>query len=552
MTETELSSYLKNQYPKEDESVDWKNWSRLTQNISGREGEDAISYISAISNMSGGFLIIGVDDDRNIEGITDVSNYTIENIKLRILGNCPNLISEGFYTQEFITDDSSKRVWVISIPRHAPRRPVYAHAKAWQRVGDSLTSLRPERMEAILRESLQGSDYSSEICPKAEIEDLDPLAIEVLRKGWSTKARREDFLLFGDEKILQSLNLLSDEGLTNAAVILLGKETSIGKLLPGSEVILEWRQDENRVEYDYRKSWKNAFLLIHNEIWEAIDARNIRVPFQEGFIQKEIYAFHEKSIREAILNAVAHRDYSFSDRSVFISASPAKFSIENPGGLLVGVTIKNILSSKAWRNRLLMETLEKISLVERSGQGIDDIFKFTLSDGKGMPDLSKVDESKFQLVIPALVRDVGFVRYVERVANQRQIVFTAEDLIDLERIKNGLSPLQENRIGEWIKIGIVERVGITRGSKIVLSRDYYQQEQRLGEHTRLSGLSREATKALILQHILKNGKGYMYEFRDAFPNYTRKNIGNMLQELRLANKIQYEGSNKKGYWTISS
>ena len=407
-------------------------------------------------------------------------------------------------------------------------------------------------MEAILRESLQGSDYSSEICPKAEIEDLDPLAIEVLRKGWSTKARREDFLLFGDEKILQSLNLLSDEGLTNAAVILLGKETSIGKLLPGSEVILEWRQDENRVEYDYRKSWKNAFLLIHNEIWEAIDARNIRVPFQEGFIQKEIYAFHEKSIREAILNAVAHRDYSFSDRSVFISASPAKFSIENPGGLLVGVTIKNILSSKAWRNRLLMETLEKISLVERSGQGIDDIFKFTLSDGKGMPDLSKVDESKFQLVIPALVRDVGFVRYVERVANQRQIVFTAEDLIDLERIKNGLSPLQENRIGEWIKIGIVERVGITRGSKIVLSRDYYQQEQRLGEHTRLSGLSREATKALILQHILKNGKGYMYEFRDAFPNYTRKNIGNMLQELRLANKIQYEGSNKKGYWTISS
>ena len=65
--------------------------------------------------------------------------------------------------------------------------------------------------------------------------------------------------------------------------------------------------------------------------------------------------------------------------------------IESPGCFPPGITIENILYSTAWRNRCIAETFEKAGLVERSGQGMDDIFGNTIQEGKGLPDLSKSD-----------------------------------------------------------------------------------------------------------------------------------------------------------------
>jgi ATP-dependent DNA helicase RecG len=62
---------------------------------------------------------------------------------------CSNLSSEGLDIEEYITDDTKKVVWVIHIPKHLPKRPVYAHDKAWQRIEDSLVELTQERLNAI-------------------------------------------------------------------------------------------------------------------------------------------------------------------------------------------------------------------------------------------------------------------------------------------------------------------------------------------------------------------------------------------------------------------
>ena len=173
MNERELLQYLSKKFPKEDESVEWKDWKTLKQNISGRSGEDAISYISAISNMEGGFLVIGVSDAFKIKGIEDIETYTAENVKGRILGHCFNLPSEGFDVIEYITNDTHKRVWLIKIPRHTPRCPVIAHDTAWQRLGDSLVIMRPERKEAIINESTSSYDWSAEICEGVYTGDFD-------------------------------------------------------------------------------------------------------------------------------------------------------------------------------------------------------------------------------------------------------------------------------------------------------------------------------------------------------------------------------------------
>src|SRR5680860_466826 len=139
MTEQELYNYLTNNFPQENEKCEWKECKNLKHSVSGKEGEDIISYISAIANMKGGHLVLGVEDATlKIVGIRDFYNYTTQNIKLKILKLCPNLSSEGFEVLEYKTSNTNKAVWIFQIPRHQFRLPVYAHKKLWQRINDSL------------------------------------------------------------------------------------------------------------------------------------------------------------------------------------------------------------------------------------------------------------------------------------------------------------------------------------------------------------------------------------------------------------------------------
>jgi len=93
MTANELRAWLREHYPTENERHEWKEWTSLKSNISGRKGEDLVSYISALANMDGGCVVIGVRDGTlEVTGIRDVADYTAENVIHRILGKTPNLL----------------------------------------------------------------------------------------------------------------------------------------------------------------------------------------------------------------------------------------------------------------------------------------------------------------------------------------------------------------------------------------------------------------------------------------------------------------------------
>src|SRR5438876_9175404 len=158
--------------------------------------------------------------------------------------------------------------------------------------------------------------------------------------------------------MLKNLSLLNEKGLNYACLINLGTPQSLGQYLPDAEIIFEWRNDPTKITHDFRKSWREPFFLIYDDIWNTINARNTRMPFQDGFIQREVLAFDEKSIREAFLNAVTHRDYTVRGSSIFIRATPDDFNIESPGGFVPGIDINNILYRTGWRNRRLAEVFE--------------------------------------------------------------------------------------------------------------------------------------------------------------------------------------------------
>ncbi|MBU0649528.1 transcriptional regulator [Patescibacteria group bacterium] len=417
------------------------------------------------------------------------------------------------------------------------------------RVGESLIEMDSAALKRILTET--EPDFSCGIVPELSVSDIDETAIEAFKKLWSQKSGKKEYLDYASDKLLRAAGLMFDKGLTYASLILCGKKEKIDEFLAGSEIILEWRQDPASVTYDFRKTWREPFFKVYDDIWKTINNRNLRIPLQEGLFQREIYAFNEKAVREALLNAVAHRDYTIGDRSIFIKASPKEFNIESPGGFPPGITLENILVRTSWRNRCIAETLEKAGLVERSGQGMDDIFGNTIKEGKGLPDLSASDSSSVVLKIPARVKDKNFILFIEKVQNEKGMIFSFEEILELEKIRDQQLVSTPEFKRRFLKLGIIEKIGRTSGARYILSHKYYAYEKRTGVYTRLSGISRDKQKELIIKHLEKNKKGYHKDFQDIFTELKPMDISNLLQELKNAEKIVHKGSSKSGFWEIA-
>jgi len=127
------------------------------------------------------------------------------------------------------------------------------------------------------------------------------------------------------------LDLIVDGKITNAAVILIGKESVIKEKIPQSKIQLEYRKDDSRIIFDQRITFSKPFFLQVDTLWETIDLRNGSIPIQDGPYIFDIPFFNKEVIREAINNAVAHRDYKLSGETV-IKQSPSMLDIISPGG----------------------------------------------------------------------------------------------------------------------------------------------------------------------------------------------------------------------------
>ena len=187
-TAAELQRWLRAHFPRENERHEWKEWHSLKSNISGRKGDDLVSYISALANMDDGCVVIGAEDGSLApKGIQDFATYTVENLPHRVLGKTPGLPSMGLRLEALHARDTGATVWLVHVPRHAPRELVLAHDKAWQRDGDSLVELRDDRRRAILTELIAGQDWSAQIVVGATLADLDAAAIAKARAKYTEK-----------------------------------------------------------------------------------------------------------------------------------------------------------------------------------------------------------------------------------------------------------------------------------------------------------------------------------------------------------------------------
>jgi ATP-dependent DNA helicase RecG len=273
---------------------------------------------------------------------------------------------------------------LVRVPR-GPAPPYGTSAGLYLiRVRKSCLPYSPEAFQR-RQVALGAVDWSAQPVDDVGADAVDDVEIARLRNILESLRPGSPLLTLSNEELLQATGAVREGRLTRAGLLLLGKRPVLASLLPQHEVI--YLYEPTAVDIGFRDDMKAPLLAIVQRTQELIQhpERNPVQTLRLGLFHIQIPAYPEESFREAILNALIHRDY-LDPGSVYIHQRPREMVVSSPGGFIGGITPENILhhEPKA-RNRLLAEMFEKIGLVERAGIGRRRIFIPPLAYGKRPP-----------------------------------------------------------------------------------------------------------------------------------------------------------------------
>lgn len=511
--------------------------------------DELFKYAASIANRGGGRIVFGITDKRPR---TVIGTKAFPQPEQTLSSLRENLhLDVDFYlypTKEYPTPDK-KRVLVFVIPPRPKGVPVQdvrsGKGTYWWREGDSLVPMPAPVLRKIFAES--GFDYSAQICPDAQFTDLDANAIAVFRSV-ILKKNKNSKIADDDRQFLLDRDVIYEDGIPYCALILFGKQKSLTRLLGQSEVIFEYRTNDVAGPAQQRITFREGFFLYFDKLWSLINLRNNKQHYQNGLFVDDIPTFDERMTREALMNAVCHREYQFPG-SIFIVQYPDRIIITNPGGFPFGITKENILEKQAPRNRRIAEILEKCGLVERAGQGMNLIYENSIRQAKKLPSFEGTDDYQVQITLDGIVQDPDLLAAMQRIGEETLATLTTNDFLAVNCIYHDsiMNAACKKRLPRLCDLGIIEK--LPQG-KYCLSREIYHKMGKRGVYTRKIGLNHNEQNALLLKHIRENTADgvRLAELCQVLPSLTAKQIQRLLEQLKAKRLIYPSGKTRASRW----
>lgn len=345
--------------------------------------KEAVEAAICLANSEGGVIVFGVADRTKgrAKAIHGAKGYDLDVWRRGIYDSTrPNLAVE---VSEVPVPEGTGKLLIVRVPKGL--NPPYGTAQGLFkiRVGKNCMPLDPARFQAH-QMSTGAIDWSAHLVENISFNDLDPVEIARARNILRNIQPESDLLQLEDKKFLTALGALRNNRPTRTGLLLFGKENIIRDICPQHQVHYVYQKSDTEVS---RSDSYNYGLLQILERLEQIFTGPIN-PEHElsvGLFKIRIPDFPIEVVREAILNAVTHRDYT-NPNEVLIRHTKDSLILTSPGGFIAGITPENILHHEpASRNRTLAMAFEKLRLVERAGIGRRRIFIPLLRFGKRTP-----------------------------------------------------------------------------------------------------------------------------------------------------------------------
>ncbi len=347
--------------------------------------KNIIETVSAFSNTNGGSIIIGADDKGNIIGV-DVGKKTIENLANKIKQNTDTHIYPSISVEKI----DGKNVIVVEV-KESKSKPVFAFDRVYKRVGKSNHRISSDEIRKM---ALDGKKiyWDEQICEDAGLKDIDEESVRQFLKRARFERRLDISSTISVKESLKRLKLVKNNKLTNAAVILFGKNPQ--RFFIQTEARCARFKGTKPLEFIDMKVFGGT-IINQREDAVAFVKEHIRLHAKiVGTERVETWEYPIEAVREAITNAICHRDYEIAS-NVQVRIFDDRIEIWGVGPLPEPVTVEDLKKKhdSILRNPLLGKALFLIKFIEQWGTGTNRIIEECLHQGLPEPLFEEISGS---------------------------------------------------------------------------------------------------------------------------------------------------------------
>ena len=522
---------------------------------------ELVTAVVALANTEGGDLLLGVEDDGTVTGLHP-NHARLESL--------PALIANR-------TNPSlGVRVIPVSLPEGTVARIQVPKARHLVATSEGLLQRRrlkldgtPEAVPFYPHEFMQRQSGLGLLDPSAlplediTVDQLDPLQRLRLRNAVRKYGGEQSLLPLADDELDGALGLTVEHRgrrvPTVAGLLLLGTEPLLRRYLPAYEVAFQvLRGTDVQVNEFYRKPLLETFEEVELQFKPWVVEEELQV----GLFRVPVPNYDRRAFREALVNALVHRDFSRLG-AVHVKLDSSGLHISNPGGFIEGVTLDNLLVAPPHsRNPLLADIIKRIGLAERTGRGIDRIYEGMLRYGRPAPDYSLSNASLVSVFLANVAADRDFLKMVVE-QHDRLGDPIVEPLIILARLRDerrlttsDIAPvLQKSEaqtrtiLERLLEAGMIEAHGSGRGRSYTLSAGVYQQSGQKAAYIRQAGFDAIQQEQMVLKYIASHG-GIKREEAMALCRLNKDQAYRLLKRLANTGVIRFEGKGKGGKYVL--
>ncbi len=542
--------------PRETLTVEFKS------DLKKLSDRDLIEAITCLANTDGGELWLGVEDDGTATGLHPEHRQLNGLVGLVAARTSPSLTVQV----ETLTIEKIE-VARIQVPQAkgevATTNGVYLRRRLKHDGTPECVPMLPH--DRTSRASTFGLDVSAQPVAGSTLQDFDPLERERLRQCIQTYGGDRILLELDDADLDGALGLTARQPdgsriPTLTGLLLIGRETALRDLVPTHEFAFQVMAQQAVRFNEFRR-----FPLLKALDWLETNFRpyNPEEELQVGLFRVPVPKVDMSAFREAIANALIHRDYHQLG-AVHIRLEDDALVISNAGGLVDGVTLANLLTTEPRpRNPRLADAMKRIGLVERSGRGIDSIYRGLLRFGRPAPNYSNTDSKNVVLRLSTDAADLEFLKLVVAEENRQGHSLPIDSLIALAALHE-TKRLSAEELAKYIQrdilqarktleslneIGLVQAHGITRSRTYTLAPTVYQAAGQKAEYTRQIGFSNLQNEQLVLNYAAQHGQIKRSDVMDLC-RLTKDQASKLLHKLKEHGRLNQHGIRRSTFYTL--
>jgi len=532
----------------EAEDLEFKPWESDPKWLHKMLRENVV----CLANARGGMIVLGVRDGMRTrqEAIQGAGRYDLMGLRRAVYdGTDPHILVE---IEELIEPEGT--LLLVHVPKGMPPHTT-SDGVAKIRIGKECKPLTGRTFAQLMASGGQ-RDPTAEVIEGTTEKDLDPQEMAYLRKIIIKEARNAELADLEDRQLAEALGLIRNSAVTFAGLLLAGRTEPLAHYISQHEIT--FLRYKTATRYDQRKDLRGSLLSVLREMEQLVSVNNrIKTLQEEGFRQLEFPDLSWEVAREAVLNAVTHRDY-FLRQGIQIALFRDRMEIISPGGFIGNITPDNILRHPpSHRNELLARIFQTIGLVNRVGLGVDRTYEGLLRLVKDRPRYS-ADEAHVKLMIPLETEDsfALFVAGEERRGKHLDLddliilrSFSKTSNLDRWSAAQVLQLPEEEAAAKLIQLreaGYIVVRGRGRGASYDLRRDLADRIRGRATVDSDIPLEKESVKLRILTLLRARGRLTNSEIR-RFSGFSRVQVYNLVKDLESEGKVRFAGKGRGGH-----